>query len=328
MRIFSCVSTRVATRRFGLAIALSLVNFCALPARAQSCVPAPAGLVGLWQGENSVGDSVTGTQGKLVNNATFAQGIVGQAFRFDGYRSGLVLGDSPAYHLQDFTIEAWVQRDSASKTSVVPHGGEIFGYGEMGYCFGIENDGSLFLTKVTINHVMLLKAVTDTSFHHVAVTKAGSKVVFYVDGRAFPMPPYHTTFEFSTPPALGTRGDFLLNSFLGIIDEVGLYNRPLNAYEIKSIFDAGSSGKCTRFSDSNRQPTSSAGPSLTISRNGANVVLSWPATFSNFHLESCSSLERTGWSVVEPNGNVQDGINFSVTLPIADGSRLYRLKSQ
>jgi hypothetical protein len=284
--------------------------------------------VGLWQGENSVGDSVSGTQGKLVNNATFAQGVVGQAFRFDGYRSGLVLDDSPAYHLQDFTIEAWIRRESASKTSALPHGGEIFGYGEAGYCFGIEDDGSLFLTKVTINHAILLKAVTDTSFHHVAVTKAGSKVVFYVDGKAFPMPPYHTTFEFSTPPALGTRGDFLLNSFLGIIDEVALYNRPLNANEIKSIYNAGSAGKCTRLPDSNGQPTSSAVPSLNIARNGANIVLSWPATFSNFHLESCSGLSGDAWSAIDPAKIVQNAANFTITLPISGAGRIYRLTSQ
>jgi hypothetical protein len=230
--------------------------------------------------------------------------------------------------LQDFTIEAWIRRENASKTSGGAHGGEIFGYGEAGYCFGIEDDGSLFLTRVTVNHVILLKAVTDTSFHHVAVAKSGSKVVFYVDGRAFPMPPYHTTFEFSTPPALGTRGDFLLNSFMGVIDEVALYNRPLNANEIKSIFAAGSAGKCARPPDINGNPSSSAVPSLNIARDGANIVLSWPMAFSNFRLETCSGLDGAKWSAIEPNKIVQNAGNFTITLPISDAGRIYRLTSQ
>jgi hypothetical protein len=328
MGIFSCAPAGFAARRLALAAAFTIPSICALSTRAQSCIPAPAGLVGLWHGENSAGDSVSGTQGKLVNHATFAEGLVGQAFRFDGYRSGVILDDSPAYHLQSFTIEAWIRRDSASKTSKGPHGGEIFGYGEPGYSLGIEDDGSLFLTKVGIDHVTLLKAVTDTSFHHVAVTKSGSNVVFYVDGRAFPMPPYHTTFEFSTPPALGTRGDFLLNSFMGVVDEVALYNRPLGKSEIKSIFDAGSAGKCARQPDINGNPAASAVPSLTIARDGANIVLSWPATFSNFHLESSSSLGAESWSTVESEKIVQTAGNFTLTLPISDAERIYRLTSQ
>src|SRR5437899_9727287 len=125
MGTFSCQLRGEAASRFGLAVAVAIVNLCAAQARAQSCVPAPAGLVGLWKGENSVNDSVTGTQGMLVNNATFAEGLVGQAFRFDGYRSVVVLDDSSAYHLQDFTIEAWIRRENASKTSGGAHGGEI-----------------------------------------------------------------------------------------------------------------------------------------------------------------------------------------------------------
>lgn len=328
MGTFCCAPTRVGARTFWLALSITISNGCAVLTRAQSCVPAPAGLVGLWQGENSVGDSVTGTQGTLVNHATFVDGQVGHAFRFDGYRSGVILNDSPAYHLQDFTIEAWVRRENASTASLQPAGGEIFGYGYGGYSFGIQDDGSLFLTKVGINDVTLLKAVTNTSFHHVAVTKAGHRVVFYVDGKAFPMPPYHTTFQFSAPPALGMRGDHLMNSFIGIIDEVALYNRPLGASEIKSIFDAGSAGKCTRQPDIDRQPAASAVPSLIITRDGANIVLSWPATFSNFYLESSSSPRGEGWSIVESKKIVQTAGNFTITLPISDAERIYRLTSQ
>src|SRR5262245_63453598 len=37
------------------------------------------GLVSLWRGNGSPGDSVDGNHGKLVNGATFAPGTVGQA---------------------------------------------------------------------------------------------------------------------------------------------------------------------------------------------------------------------------------------------------------
>jgi hypothetical protein len=326
MGTFSCRPAGVAVRRFGPAIAFAILNLFAHSLRAQSCAPAPAGLVGLWRGENSAGDLVTGSEGRLVNNVGFAAGFVGQAFKVDGYRSGIVLNDREAFHLQDFTIEAWIRRENASAASVGPHGGEIFSYGYEGYGFGIEDDGTLFLTKVGINHVALLKAVTDTLFHHVAVTKTGSKVVFYVDGRAYPMPPYHTRFEFSTPPAIGTRGDYLLNSFMGMIDEVALYNRPLKALEVKAIYDAGSAGKCAQVTD--KEPLSrSTVPSLAITIVGGNIVLSWPAAFSTFQLESSSNLAGSDW-FVEPSLIVQSGARVTITLPIASASRFYRLKSQ
>ena len=40
-------------------------------------------------------------------------------------------------------------------------------------------------------------SITDTNWHHVAVTKIGGTVVFYVDGVAYPAPTYNATFTFS-----------------------------------------------------------------------------------------------------------------------------------
>ncbi len=326
METFSCGPAGVAARWFGPFVAFVILNLYAVSVRAQSCAPAPAGLVGLWRGENSAGDIVSGSEGRLVNDVGFTAGFVGQAFKLGGYRSGIVLNDREAFHLQDFTIEAWIRRENASAASVGPHGGEIFSYGYQGYGLGIEDDGSLFLTKVGINDVTLPRVVTDTSFHHIAVTKAGAKVIFYVDGRAYPMPPYHTTYEFSSPPAIGTRGDYLLNSFMGTIDEVALYDRPLRAAEIKSICDAGSAGKCVRIAS--KEPLSGVlAPSLSITIAGDEIVLSWPAAASNFQLESSSDLSGNDWST-EPGLIVQKGTNLTVALPIASVSHFYRLKSQ
>ena len=68
-------------------------------------------------------------------------------------------------------------------------------------------------------------AITDTNWHHLAVTKSGTNVVFYVDGVAYPAPAYSTTYTFDTSLAIGARGDNYANSFLGSIDEVDLFNR-------------------------------------------------------------------------------------------------------
>ena len=51
-------------------------------------------------------------------------------------------------------------------------------------------------------------------------------------------------FTFSTNAAIGATGDDFGGAFLGLIDEVSIYNRALTAAEIQSIFAAGTAGKC------------------------------------------------------------------------------------
>jgi hypothetical protein len=252
----------------GKTFLLAVAAFVTLTTSAQTCAPPPSGLIGWWPGEGEGQDLAGGNNGSLVNGATFATGMVGQGFQFNGDRAGVVLSNSAALHLQDFTIEAWLQRASTTIASFYPGGGEIFGFGYAGYCLGMVDDGSLFLTKVGIDNVTLVNGITDTAFHHVAVTKSGTNVAFYIDGQGFQMPPYQTFYEFSSPPAIGARGDNLLNSFLGVIDEVSLYDRSLTASEILSLYNAGSAGKCT----SPTAPTITVQPTNQNAFAGANVT--------------------------------------------------------
>jgi hypothetical protein len=69
-----------------------------------------------------------------------------------------------------------------------------------------------------------------------------------------------------------------------------------------------------------------AGVELTISKVGTNVVVSWPASATDFVLESSSSL-ATGWTAVAtaPATNQQVA---SVTLPITGDQKFFRLKDE
>ena len=219
-----------------------------VPATTQSCVVAPSGLVSWWPGDGTTQDLVGGNNGTLTNGATFTAGEVGQAFNFNSLYSAVTVGYATNLHLQDFTIEAWVQRASASMLTLDPSAayanGEIFGFGRNGYVFGLNTNSTIFLSKAGVDEVVAGPAITDTNWHHVAVTKSGSTVVFYVDGAGLPPATYNSVFEFSTPAAIAVQGDDLRGSFLGSIDEIAVYNRALSAAEIQSVFTAGSLGKC------------------------------------------------------------------------------------
>ena len=59
------------------------------PVHAQSgCVAAPSGMVSWWPGDGNADDIVDGSPGTLQGGATFAPGMVGQAFSFPGYSVG------------------------------------------------------------------------------------------------------------------------------------------------------------------------------------------------------------------------------------------------
>ncbi|MBI3853733.1 MAG: DUF642 domain-containing protein, partial [Verrucomicrobia bacterium] len=208
------------------------------------CVPPPSGLVSWWQANNSALDRADSNHGTLIGNAGYAAGRVGQAFTFDGSGDAVFIGNPANLQLQNLTIEGWVKRSSDTQVSANSIYGEIVGYGPGGYVLGFRQDGSLFLSKNTISDVRSVGTITDMAWHHVAVTKNGSTVVFYLDGVAEPAITYNTTFEFTTDLRIGAVNSGVEASFLGMIDELAIYNRALSTTEIQSIYNADSAGKC------------------------------------------------------------------------------------
>ena len=204
-------------------------------ARAQTnCVPVPSGAVSWWRADGNAVDWIDNNHGTIAGQATFGPGRRGQSFIFDGNADAISLGNPTNLQLQNFTIEAWVRRASTTRASFDFNGGIFLGYGGGGYGFGMLDNGTLFLTRIGVDNVTSAVTITDTNFHHLAVTKVGTNVVFYVDGTAYPAPLYSTTYTFGTPAAVGARGDGFGNSFFGAIDELAIYNRALSRRKFRA----------------------------------------------------------------------------------------------
>src|SRR6266540_6067871 len=76
-----------------------------------ACVDPPSGLVTWWPGDGSAEDVQGGHDGTLTNGATFAPGMVGDAFSLDGVDDFVSVPDSPDWNFgsRAFSIDLWLE---------------------------------------------------------------------------------------------------------------------------------------------------------------------------------------------------------------------------
>ena len=146
----------------------------------------PAGMVNWWPGDGHALDIVDSNHGTLQNGATFATGMVGQAFSFDGTGDYVQIAQDTFDGLIDATADAWVKFDvlesplysrqtiiSALKGGVAHH-----------WTFGKSNIGDLelFFTSApavgcSVSQFFQCEA---GRFYHIAATKSGGTIKLYV----------------------------------------------------------------------------------------------------------------------------------------------------
>lgn len=216
-------------------VAAAVLNFA-------PCVPAPAGLLANWSGENSGDDSFGGHNGQLVGNVGFSPGKAGKAFLLDG--SSYVEAGNPA----DFnfsgnssmSVELWAYRTGSE--GVMHLVGKRAGCdGSIQYQMAFDGGGLGFGGSGGSVGTGLQMPLN--TWMHLAATADGSTLSFYINGKLVA----------STPGALGPANDTPLRIaasgscgqfFHGLLDEVAIYNRALSGEEIAAIFASGAAGKC------------------------------------------------------------------------------------
>ncbi|UCE29464.1 MAG: LamG domain-containing protein [Candidatus Bathyarchaeota archaeon] len=212
-------------------------------------------VVSWWPAEGNANDIVGTNHGTLENGATFAPGIVGLAFSFDGVDDFVNLGRPTNLQLQTLSVSAWVKPTSMPNA---PLG--ILSYGVPSWAIGVEGyfDGDVYfgadgLAGVSTGAYKLPLNV----WTHVAATSqdnGGLKTVkIYINGEEMPLTltnndyplPLNLDFQFDDPTKqnLGLGGTWQWwvsrwgNYFPGLIDEVKVYNRALSSQEIQAIYN-------------------------------------------------------------------------------------------
>ena len=212
-----------------------------LAAGARACAEPPAGLLSWWPADGNANDLQGVNDGAMSDGATFAAGLAGQAFSFDGTTTvsapttGLPTGYS------DRTLDLWVKVKAFSD-------GETFfaGYGRFGslgrtYHLGTTGQ-TLFFSQW--GQALFGPELQPGRWYHVAVTNVGTSVTLYLDGAAVAGGELGIDTPGGTQFFLGSLPADPAKRLDGLIDEAAIYDRALSAAEIQAIFLAGHDGRC------------------------------------------------------------------------------------
>jgi hypothetical protein len=306
--------------KLALCLCIAIGHIDALRA---DCVSPPPGLVAWWRAEGNALDSAGDIHGTL-SGATFATGLVGQAFRFDGGNDGVLVGDAVALRpLTNLTIEGWIKTPGVSPSVQASFIAARSGSAIDGYEFGVypQPTGEL---RFTLNggaggaDLFSTNSVTDNAFHHVAATYDGVRMRIYRDGLLDGEKATAQSLNYTpgSPLWIGRREwNAIPGHFAGLIDELAIYNRALSPGEIATIHVAGSNGKCD----------TAVPPKLFIAALPGAVRLTWTTNATGYLLETNSALTlAANWGVLTSNYSVLN-TNYAVTNAVGDATRFYRL---
>ena len=224
------------------------------------CVNPPSGLVSWWPGDDNANDIQSSNHGALQNGATFATGKVGQTFSFDGVDDAVLIADNASLQVSSFTLDAWI--NTANATLIQPIMAKVqTSENWISYMLRIQDGGKLALivenrAENRYAHWRTLSTLASNRWYHVAGTWQNlngdyTDAKIYVDGveQAIEMSlnnGYGSNFlpGYTSEPFYIGRDGQPSGRFVGLIDEVDIYDRVLSAAEIQSIYNAGSAGKC------------------------------------------------------------------------------------
>lgn len=205
------------------------------------------GPVGQWQfDENAGGTTVdssgndqNGNLGSGTSTPRWATGIYGSALEFDGSNDYVTIGTDDMYNFtNDLTISAWIK---PTVNAIV--GGRIFERRNEGAetGFGFNVFGSRLRIFTEAESVLSNNSIiTSDQWQHVAVTRSGTSITFYVNSIA-----QGTGTLSAIPSSSGSTARIGANSvngtlsFLGTIDDLRLYNYARTQEQIVNDMNAG-----------------------------------------------------------------------------------------
>jgi hypothetical protein len=205
-----------------------------------------SGLVAWWKLDEKSGRKVSdssgnGLQGEFVGNPVWrSAGRIGGTLEFSGDGDYVVIGNQPQFDLtKAITVAAWIKVNRFDRNWQ-----SIVGKGDLSWRIARDRDRDC--VQFAFNAMpqeQLLKGqipVNDGKWHHVAGVYDGHTMYLYVDGKLDLSRETTTDIPLSDKPVyIGENSQATGRFWNGLIDDVRVYNRPLNAVEIAALSGGG-----------------------------------------------------------------------------------------
>ncbi len=270
------------------------------------CVAPPPSMAAWWPLDETSGVTafdIAGvpTNGAHVNGPTPTAGMVAGALSFDGANDYIQVADHPSLNFGQghLSIDAWIKTSAASGVQILVdkrvEGATVQGYslflgnGTLGFQLG-QGVGSPICSTApgaSCTNYPSGAFVANGQWRHIAVTVDRSSPTggrFYVDGvhvATFDPTIRPGSLTNTAPLRMASRSSSVTGLYRGALDEVELFPRVLTPVEVRSLYLAGSSGKCktpptpTPTATATRTSTPTATPTRTPTRTPTATPRPW-----------------------------------------------------
>lgn len=209
--------------------------------------PLNTNAVGWWSGDSNTVDRVFTNNGTLTGGATYSNGIVGSAFKFDGNSAYVSVPNQTWLRPTGaFTAEAWINLASSKNHTVIAKGSGT-GYNAQDWALLVLSNGKL-RPHLQLNSQWIYwdcnTSLALNTWYHVAMVYNGTSLKGYVNGVLDGSTNVSGMVATSTSTLkLGLYSTPSNHALNGRVDEATFYNKALSDAEIAAAYLAGSAGK-------------------------------------------------------------------------------------
>jgi RHS repeat-associated protein len=282
------------------------------------------GQVSWWQGNGTPADHVSGNEAFLEKGATYTNGMVGAAFKFDGIDDRITVFKSPSLDVAktgdgSLTLEFWMKPETHENNvrmlaewknvQTNSYGVHVYRWfsqvranfiDTLGRAHEIYSNADVALIGQWTHVAVSYNGVTGIARIHINGVQQSSVNL----GVFTPQTGYDLYFGSD----INSSGAAVNPYYFGQLDEITLYRRALEGNELHDIFAAGAYGKCPI--DENHSPVVNAGPDQSIARVEDTVALHGSVTDDGLPVDSGVALR---WSKLSGPGNVTFGTADSIS---------------
>ena len=217
----------------------------------------PLGLVAWWPGDGNGKDVVGNNDGILNGGVGFAAAVSGKGFSLDGLNDYVMVAPDSILNLRgDMTLHLWAKRNKLGRQQVIViKGAGVVRSVDVPTSFVMRFSGERLsesgdfleagFERANGSDVFLRgPVIADERFHRYAYVRNGTEHKLFLDGMvvvrdSFTGRPGDTS---GLPLVIGAGpAHNQINMFVGVIDEVLVFNRGLPDQEIRDVYEDGSS---------------------------------------------------------------------------------------